>query len=499
MDPCSDPASSRPRLGRACLIAGLLAGCVGALVLGFTSFPSKVKRGLKEVLVPDPVVVQPDVSAIRNEIESQLRTEMRGELERELAAALKADAERRAKEDADQLARFMILDPPKFTDLRKLRSDIPFETEIDLASGGLASSERVDDSSYTAFYRLSVRVPRAATTLEELEASTPRLSELLPGLTNLLTGAEVSPWYHQLFENKTQRVRRDATQLNELLSKHNFYDCETMLHARTASGRPVFILQAEMDVVSDGSDGDRLAVMPDEIVNSTHYQPFTSYGWKKRSPVPNPMVAGWEKRLVGARRELADPATKPDRRKWLDERIEFLKRGIADLKARSFLIAEYDPFIVIPVNLLTASDPHAPNVGDYAVVIHDGRAYPTIVGDGGPTFKVGEASLRLAREIDPGANPYRRPVSDLKVTYLVFPGSRDEERGPPDLDRWRQRCHELLAEVGGLGADATLHAWENLLLQPVPPVVEPDIVPPTEPAAQDTSPSPAANSPAPAE
>ena len=47
------------------------------------------------------------------------------------------------------------------------------------------------------------------------------------------------------------------------------------------SGRGVFLLQAEMDVVSDGSDGDRLPVMPEEIVTSTNYQPFTSYGWRK--------------------------------------------------------------------------------------------------------------------------------------------------------------------------------------------------------------------------
>lgn len=73
--------------------------------------------------------------------------------------------------------------------------------------------------------------------------------------------------------------------LQELLSKHNFYDLETILHLRDpATNRRVFLMQSEMDVVSDGSDGDRLATMPAEIVESTNYQPFTSYGWKKPAP-----------------------------------------------------------------------------------------------------------------------------------------------------------------------------------------------------------------------
>ena len=161
----------------------------------------------------------------------------------------------------------------------------------------------------------------------------------IPGLPGMMDKAEVSKWFNQLYDNKITRIRRDAHSLNEVLTKHNLYDCQTILHLRAPDSRPVFLMQAEMDVVSDGSDGDRLPEMPDEIVNSTHYQPFTSYGWKKRTRTPNPMVAGWEKRLGNGRRELADPATSTARKAWLRDRIEYLKRGIADLKARSFLIA----------------------------------------------------------------------------------------------------------------------------------------------------------------
>lgn len=111
------------------------------------------------------------------------------------------------------------------------------------------------------------------------------------------------------------------------------------------------------------------------------------------------MIAGWEKRIVTAEAELALPATTAARKAWLKERISYLKRGIADMQARSFLVAEYDPFIVIPVHILTASnDPYAPRIGDYAVVIHNQKLYPAIVGDGGPTYKAGEASCAWRRK-----------------------------------------------------------------------------------------------------
>jgi hypothetical protein len=64
-------------------------------------------------------------------------------------------------------------------------------------------------------------------------------------------------------------------------------------------------------------------------------------------------------------------------------------------------------------------------------------------------------------------------VSDLKVSYVVFPGSRNPERGPPDYKQWRERCEELLEEIGGLGEGYALHEWQDLLKKPDPPVEEP--------------------------
>jgi len=478
--------------------AAFFIGVLAAIGLCFTSFPGKVKRGLKEIFGDAPPIVAPDEQDIYRQAEAQIRADLEARYEEDIAALKKSleDAQKTSAPPPPPATPELKLG--SITDVRNLRSGIPFKTTVNLENGGIASRERIDGASYTARYDLTLRLPAAATSITELEASNPKLATILPGLPALLEHAEVSSWFSKIYQEKITRIRRDATSLNELLTKHNLYDCETILHLRTPNGRRIFFLQAEMDVVSDGSDGDRLPTMPDKIVNSTHYQPFTSYGWRKKTATPNPMVAGWEARIKIANQELAAATTTADRKTWLRERITYLKRGIEDLKARSYLIAEYDPFIVIPVSLLTSKDAFAPKVGDFAVVVHGEKVYPAIVGDGGPTFKVGEASLRMARELNPKSSPYSRPVSDLQISYVVFPGSREAERCPPDYEKWRQRCHDLLAEMGGLGDGYQLHEWQDLLPKtepPAPPEIESPATP--TPPAQITPAPPESAAPAP--
>jgi hypothetical protein len=490
-------AGRRPGGGFPWFRAGFFVLVCGLVGMFFTPIPRKIKRSLSELVAPKPVVVKPDERDLRRQIESRLRSEYEQRMERELAeelAALRVKTEAELRKEFEARDARASAEPPPLavpgsvSDVRKLRSGIPFKTEVKLEPGGIASKERQDAASYSAWYQLSLRVPAAARTMTELEAGNPKLSKLLPGLPGMLAKAKVSGWYAKLYDAKARRIRRDAAALNELLSKHNYYDCQTMLNLDAANGRRVFLMQAEMDVVSDGSDGDRLPQMPDEIVNSTNYQPFTSFAWPKQGKVENPMIAGWQRRIKNAEQELADRATTQERKRWLRDRIAYLKRGIADMKSRSFLIAQHDPFIVIPVPLLLGSnDPYAPKVGDYAVVVHGERLYPAVVGDGGPDYKVGEASLRLAKEINPQATPYSRPVSDLKVAYLVFPGTAGE-RAAPDYAKWRQRCHDLLNEIGGVGAGAALHTWTDTLPKPPPP-------PPEAPATPPTGTAPAAGSP----
>jgi len=324
--------------------------------------------------------------------------------------------------------------PWKQIDVADLHNGIKVESKLNTTKGGSATALRGDKDSYLAAFQLGLMVPEPTTDFGTLVATNPHLPRIMPSLGDLIATGAVSNFWHKMYANKVQKIQQNITRLDRTLSRHNYYDCETILELTAPSGRRALLIQSEMDVVSDGSDGDRMPTMPDSIVNSSHYQAMTSYGWPKQTRTPNPLLKAWEDRLV-------------------EYILDYAPRAIADLKARSFLIAETDPFIVVSLAMLgyQGKESHAPEMGDYAVVIYEDKVYPCIVGDAGPTTKLGEASLFLAKAINPSATPYRRPVSDLSVTYLVFTGSREKRREPPNLIAWRERCGQLLAELGGLG------------------------------------------------
>ncbi|MEO1856760.1 MAG: glycoside hydrolase family 75 protein [Rubritalea sp.] len=434
-----------------------------AVVVPFTSVPHKLKDYAKELILAQREINRMAYAPENEEPEEVVHVETEAEV-------VEVPVEVTPELPVDPILVEKVYVPKEHFvgtkgDMVRMSKGFHFDYAFEMSKGGLASVERKNKKSYVAEYKLKVPLPKASTSMVDLASLNANLPKLLPGLSAMLEKSVVSDFYYTLYENKVKRLEREVLKLNELSTKHNFYDCETILNLKSpTTGRKVLLLQGDMDVVSDGSDGDRLAKMPDKIVNSTYYQPFTSYGWKKTGKVENPMVAGWKKRIGNAKREIADKKTTADRKSWLKARIKMLERGVADMKARSYLIAEYDPFIVMPVNMITnRSDKFAARVGDYAVVIYGDKLYPAIVGDGGPTFKVGEGSLRLAKELNSRASSYSRPVSDVTVTYLVFSNSRDTPASAPDYLKWHQRCSELLAEMGGLGEGVQLEHWEDLL------------------------------------
>ena len=139
------------------------------------------------------------------------------------------------------------------------------------------------------------------------------------------------------------------------------------------------------------------------------------------------------------------------------------------MKLFSFLLAEYDPFIVVPLTVNEGENAdYRPVAGDYAVVIVDNQVYPAIVGDFGPRYKTGEASLRLCKTINKNAGINSRPVSDLKASYIIFPGTKEPENGPIDYERLNSRCRELLSEIGGISEQAVFVEMKDLLPQPKP-------------------------------
>ena len=371
--------------------------------------------------------------------------------------------------------------PPVITgrlDTARLFSGITVHAAVDPIPGGAASDERADPQSYVLDLKLHARVPAPNKTIEELAKVNPELPRLLPGLAAMLTPDSVSPFFKELYDTKLRKLREDLVRLDQLLSRHNFYDCQTVLQLRhPESKRRAVLLQADMDVDADGSDSDRL---PAGSGTSPNFKPVTSYRWPKKSAIPSAYIGPAEERIQRYETELAVKTTAPERKRDLKSAITSLRDEIGTLKKFSFLIGATDPYIVLPMGL---GKMDGGKVGDFALVIFGDRIFPAMVGDVGPSDKAGEASLRIAKEINSLATPNNRPVSDLKVTYLVFPGTAETPWGPPDLEKLQAKCEALVTEIGGAGVP--LHHWENI----IPPLPSPT------PTPTPASPTPSASTP----
>ena len=461
--------------------------CLAAMAVSlFTPYPAQIIRALKgepEQAPPDSGTCPPQESP---------PAEQPGQEEQPITAAPSASG----KEPGDERLytpwtpeRTIALPPVQYppfppvlptrpaegamTHIYELARGLNLKTQVNFQPGTLASRDRETKSNYQMTLSLNVKQPKALTKKEDILKLNPKLEPMLPGLSTLFRHARVSPYYGQVYVRKQTEIRKNLASLLKLLDRHNYYDTETILEtAYPDTGRKLLWLQSEMDVVSDGSDGDRLAAMPDKILKSSFYQPSTSYRWKKRTDKPNPLLNPWQQRLASYKKTLEKaPAAE---KTALRRKIDHAERVIEELKRYSFLISEYDPFIVVPLGVVNQSSPFSPQFGDYAVVIVGDKLYPALVGDAGPRYKTGEGSLRLSREINPKAGPYSRPVSDLKVSYLIFPGSAEPEAGPPDYEKLTDRCRELLNEIGGMGKGFKLHQWEDLLAPKPPPAPKPE-------------------------
>lgn len=358
--------------------------------------------------------------------------------------------------------------PSKQVDVKDLFNKIQIRTDVAIRKGSLPSVERARDESYQAHFQVVVNVPEASDSMKDLATANGKLPNMLPGLSRMMPKAKVSGFFHLLYKDKLAHLKEKMVNLEKVLSRHNFYDCQTMLELTyPGTGQKVLLVQADMDVVADGSDGDRLLTMDPEVIRSPTYQPETSYRWPKRTAQPNPLLPVYQERLASVRSRLsANPGAAE--KATLSYQAAHLPSTIAGLQKQSFLIAREDPFIVLPLSMRPYVDhhPHTPRMGDYAVVIYKNKLYPAICGDYGPKTKIGEGSLRLAKALNAKASPMYRPVSDVTVTYLIFPDSRDLPPGPPNYAQWRSRCLTLLQKVGGLASSYQLHHWEDRLAQP---------------------------------
>ncbi|MEZ5386704.1 MAG: glycoside hydrolase family 75 protein [Prosthecobacter sp.] len=381
----------------------LLLIILTGLLLPFTPYAAKIKRGLQDI-----------IEAASGTKERIITRDVPREVIKEVPVT---------KEVIKQVEVIREVQPPlpekyiprKDVDVASLFNGITVKTKLFTEEGGFASLERLDPESYRAEFQLSIRVPKANQTLPELARINKHLPAILPDLEAMLPAAKVSGFYHKLYENKVNRVQNELTRLNRALDRHNFYDCETILElTHPGSQRRVMLIQSEMDVVADGSDGDRMPTLDEYIYMSDYYQPFTSYAWAKKTKTPNPLLAKWESRLQKAEDEYKIKGLSAARNQELRSLISTLKAEISDMKARSSLIAEKDPFVVISLLFRGYGDSNkfTPQIGDYAAVIHEGKIYPAICGDYGPSFKMGEASSSWPRL----SIPRPPPTSDPKAT-----------------------------------------------------------------------------------
>lgn len=334
------------------------------------------------------------------------------------------------------------------------------------------STLRAGGSSYIR--KMEIARPRAAKTADELATVNPNLLTLLPGFRDLMKTAEVSSRFTELYDRKIYLIKR-----GDYPTSHNFFDCETILRLEhPKSGRKVLLVQADMDVVTDGSDPGRASKLADYNLarSSDWYLPETSYSWGLSSgSEKNPFLDYYPKAVAELQKMRADVLKKAESDKGIiwreilkayDDQIYRMKaRGMGSgtrggLGSRRYLLATRDPFVVLPAPWVNKSAEWSPQTGDYAAVVYKNKIYPAILGDAGPKDKVGEASLRLARKLNPKADGKTRAISDVTVTYLFFPKTRSSFK-EPDLKLWRDKVMGYLKEIGGISEASVLHDWSS--------------------------------------
>ena len=378
--------------------------------------------------------------------------------------------------------------PPKTREVARLYNGIRVHTTLDATQGQAASLERELPDDYVLDLHLQVKVPTPIRTLAELSRRSPALGTVLPKLPALLEKAEISRFYFAVYQNKTSLLQQNLTHLDLLLGRDLFYDTDAILELQDPdSKRRALLIQTDMDVDTDGSDPERW----NEIdASDPTFQPLTNYRWLKRMPgVVSPLVKVYQDRID----KLEAETRTPNARKGAAAALQSLREDLYGVEHYSSLIARNDPYVVLPSFMARGgAGGFGPEIGDYVVVVAGNQLFPAIFGDKGPNHLLGEASIRMAQAVDPRASATRSPVDDLKITYLVFPGTAEQPFGPPDLGHIRQRCQELLNEIGGNRAE--LHEWTSLL-PPPPPIPSPT---PSPGATVSASPSPVAATPSPA-
>lgn len=131
-----------------------------------------------------------------------------------------------------------------------------------------------------------------------------------------------------------------------------------------------------------------------------------------------------------------------------------------DTNPRRYVDAETVPFIAFAGRLLTPEEPRSDigrlglgvNLGDYAIVydMKTGKSCGAVFADVGPAYKLGEASIRVAKELGINPSPKNGGVdATLRIAYVVFPRSFTRFQPAP----WPQTPEQVMERAGQLLAD----------------------------------------------
>ena len=164
--------------------------------------------------------------------------------------------------------------PQKHLEISRLFNGMEVRTKLESEPGETATVERETPESYTLELNVKVKVPVPNSDLASLSKINPALTKVLPGLSEMIGQARVSDKYEALYGRKLAQLQRNLPRLDALLTRHNFFDCETILELRhPQTKRTAVLMQADMDVDTDGSDPDRL---PTVDPSDPTFQPMTS-------------------------------------------------------------------------------------------------------------------------------------------------------------------------------------------------------------------------------
>jgi len=124
-----------------------------------------------------------------------------------------------------------------------------------------------------------------------------------------------------------------------------------------------------------------------------------------------------------------------------------------DKDPRRYVDASTIPYIVLPG---LVRDKGGARLGDFATVRNrkNGRVAHAIYADGGPSGKIGEGSIALAKALGIPSSPKTGGMDAKDVAYVVFAGSGNGRPRPKEaIDR---RGNQLLHAWGGLERLETL-------------------------------------------